>query len=715
MSCPVTLDEYNETNFPVSLPCGHTISILAANSIKESSESVYIDGERFIKFTCPICRDIHMIKPSHTFSKNYALLAILENQTGSLSGDASIEADQTLPVQRQPYTIEVSPMEEGQLVKVSDITEDESVQNQNRTKHIYIGCDISGSMGKLVNKNLGLTRLDLVKYNVEMLLRYLAEKNDPDIVCKITIVAFSNIVRVLFERTAVTYSNLSNLINTVSAMRHGYATNIKAAMNTIFDMIDPSDNNIVAILTDGQPTDIDGYVEIDDSTDYIEILKQNEDKFTSLSMIGYGYSLANNIMLETARYGGGVSSFGSDETMISNVFIRWVAWAMTAISKPFPRLNLSDLWNTSSICINMPVLTKLQSQYCLIPNTHNLINEHTVVPLVGHSPEYDRIRFCKALEKSINARHMTAINDLFSSTEFKDNNKILANECLSETGEIKMAFSSKYFHTWGKAYLYSTLRGHEMSHMWNFKDKSLKKYSNILFDTEVSILDDIFAMMPAPTPSKLASESLQSYGGMSQVFNNQNSTCWTVDSMITLSDGSDCVIQDIRPGMKVTTFDPINQEWNVAEVKYVIRQACKNGTVDAVPLGHRGRARMTVNHPILDLTTSPNPNYCWAKNYYTPEKYYSDYVYNMVISAHHHILSDGVICVTMGHSMTEEVVDELGFTGSDVVPHSYFGDMSKVTSDIQKIGVDNEEYVTVNYDQVIRDPYTGYITSLSGC
>ena len=547
-----------------------------------------------------------------------------------------------------------------------------------------------------------------------MLLRYLAE-NDPDVVCKITIVTFCNIVRVLVDRVDVTYSTLPDLINSVSTMSHGYATNIKAAMNTIFDMMYPCDNNIVAILTDGLPTDIDGYVEIDDPRDYIEILKQNEGKFSSLSMIGYGYNLSNNIMLETARYGGGVLSFGSDETMISNVFIRWVAWAMTTISKPFPRLNLSDFWNTSSICINMPVLTKLQSQYCLIPNTHTLINEHTVVPLVGHSTEYDRIRFCKALEKSINARQMRAINDLFNSAEYRDNNKILANECLSETGEIKMAFSSKYFHTWGKAYLYSTLRGHEMSHMWNFKDKSLKKYSNILFDTEVSILDNIFKMMPAPTPSRLALESVQSYGGMSQVFNNQNSTCWTVDSMITLSDGSDCVIQDIRPGMKVTTYDPINHEWNVAEVKYVIRQACNNGIVDAVPLGHRGRARMTPNHPILDLTIDPNPYYCWAKNYYKPEKYYSDYVYNMVLSNHHHILSDGVICTTMGHGMTKEVVDELGFNGSNVVVHSYFGNMYKVAYDIEKIGVDNEAYVTVNYDEVVRDPDTGYVTSLCKC
>jgi len=221
-------------------------------------------------------------------------------------------------------------------------------------------------------------------------------------------------------------------------------------------------------------------------------------------------------------------------------------------------------------------------------------------------------------------------------------------------------------------------------------------------------------MMPPPTPSKVASESVSAHGGMANVFNNSSSTCWAENSTITLADGDKCWVQNIRAGMEVTSYNPDTGGLDVAKVKYVLRQPCQDNSVQIVPLGLCGRARMTPNHPILDVTKSPNPGYYWAKDYYTPETVESAYVYNFILDRHHHIMSDDTVCVTMGHGMTEVKMIQLLNGGIDVVVHSYFGDMDKMVADCERIGVDAEGYVTINDAAVVRDPETGYVVSFAG-
>ena len=83
ITCPVTFEEYTEVNFPVSLPCGHTISSVAAKSIFRGS-SVFADPGRLDllgcrKFRCPTCRGETVVKPDHKFPKNYAILDLVSD------------------------------------------------------------------------------------------------------------------------------------------------------------------------------------------------------------------------------------------------------------------------------------------------------------------------------------------------------------------------------------------------------------------------------------------------------------------------------------------------------------------------------------------------------------------------------------------------------------------------------------------------------------
>ena len=85
-------------------------------------------------------------------------------------------------------------------------------------------------------------------------------------------------------------------------------------------------------------------------------------------MIGYGHNLSHRIMIESARAGGGVCSFGSDESMISNVFIRWLAWAFVTYPDKCPKIDCETITNQSRDKIThiVPALTRIFPQYVLL-------------------------------------------------------------------------------------------------------------------------------------------------------------------------------------------------------------------------------------------------------------------------------------------------------------------------------------------------------------
>lgn len=705
MSCPVTLDNYTNDNYPVAIPCGHTISVAAAKQIIDRSYS----HNNLINFSCPICRKVFQIQSVNDLPKNFGLLEHIENTSNTqsitslpaLPPSITMEENQTNSDQQtqdnSPYRIESKPTQHGHLAKIS--LKEELIQDIHidDPRQIFIGCDVSGSMGSLVNEELGLTRLDLVKYNVDMLLIYLAQKAEKT-THNVTIVAFSDRTRVIADKEEVTIDTLPSLRERVNSMKPTYTTNILGAINKLISLMIPEKNNIAVILTDGQPTDNEGIVKPDNPESYVNILKNNA-QFNSFSIIGYGHNLSHRIMIETARAGGGVCSFGSDESMISNVFIRWLGWAFTTYPHKCASIH-SEILNNQS-CNEMthivPALTRIFPQYILLKknrrishlNGFPIINDSDNLDLYlgDHDPHLDRLRFCQVLEESIIIRSIRPLIKLINTNNFRSRNTELSKECFynaNNFGQIGMAFEPQYFNKWGQAYLYSTLRGHEMMHQWNFKDKILNNYRTYAFDEEVRELDDIFATMPPPIPTYNSSKEITARS-MATIFNNKNSTCWVKNSVITLVDGSDCLIQNVRPGMRVASYSIETRSISQATVEWVTREPVKSGIVKAVMLGERGLAQLTPNHPVIDFSVSPSPCYKWPSKLGDVVDCETNYVYNLVLNRNHHVISDGVICVTLGHGITEKVLAQNGFMGRNVVPHSFFGDRNLILEQLTRI------------------------------
>ena len=709
--CPVLFKLYTNKNYPIVLQCGHTISINAAKQIHSSSELVdnnaAITTDSHKKFICPICRSNFILSNSHVFTKNFTLIDVLNL-------DSTIESSHSI----NPYKTKLIRINNPSY-KLLEI----SIDNNTDTDAIelFLVCDISGSMNSLVNRELGLTRLDLVKYNIEMLLRYLTTYCI--IPTFISILTFSDNVDVLIHRQKVTNLSLDTIISKVKALQPQYTTNIKSALLTLFNIMDKTKNNIVGILTDGKPTNNEGYAEPDNPKDYINLISEHKDRFNSISIIGYGHQLSNKIMIEIARKGNGVYVFGSDETMISNVFIRWISRVFSSLQRKSPEIKYTDNTLTHQVA-NIPSFVNnacgTKSQYLLLNHDDVIETQINSEIIVDSFAQLDNnlkkilaiSYFAIILEKSILEHNLSLLKSNLSSNILLSHLPLdLIKEFDPNTGQIGMSFNYINFEKWGKPYLYSTLRCLEANHCWNFKDKYLNCFADGMFNDIISQLNMIFKSMPDPIPSKESSVSLKSLGGMTSIFNNPNSTCWASGSMITISDGTECPIQNLREGMKVTTYDPIKKQYSTAKILYVVRQICVNSSSLIVNLGDHHRAKLTPNHPVL-LITNEIDRYVWSKNLKDSVNYHTDYVYNLVLSRDHHVLSDGIICVTMGHGMTEEKVIQHQYSGVDVVPHSYFGDINKVTDDCQKIGKDIDGYITVHQENVCRD-INGYVTSLT--
>ena len=107
MSCPITLEPYTEENFPVSLPCGHSISNTAAADILARS-FVFSDLGRLDllgmrKFVCPSCRAETNVNPSparHHFPKNYALLELILGDKSTATMPSTLPPVQPAPPAR---------------------------------------------------------------------------------------------------------------------------------------------------------------------------------------------------------------------------------------------------------------------------------------------------------------------------------------------------------------------------------------------------------------------------------------------------------------------------------------------------------------------------------------------------------------------------------------------------------------------------------------
>jgi len=144
--------------------------------------------------------------------------------------------------------------------------------------------------------------------------------------------------------------------------------------------------------------------------------------------------------------------------------------------------------------------------------------------------------------------------------------------CLLEdlNGQMTEAVSRKdYFSKWGKHYMRSIRRAHELKQCNNFKDPGVQHYGNTTFESIRDLADDKFSSLPPPVAHNVRPSSgnvrqqSSSFGrsaapaapptvSMSS-FNNRDMVCFHGNASVHLKDGAMKAASKVVPGDVLST------------------------------------------------------------------------------------------------------------------------------------------------------------------
>ena len=246
-------------------------------------------------------------------------------------------------------------------------------------------------------------------------------------------------------------------------------------------------------------------------------------------------------------------------------------------------------------------------------------------------------------------------------------------------GQIKMALSREdWFNKWGKHYLPSLRRAHQLQQCNNFKDPGIQHYGGELCAKIRDFSEDIFLKLPPPVPASARHNNHNTYAHVSAplvgssrqsqpasvaapinmaAYNNRDAGCFHEHCLITMQDGSKKQCKDIKRGDILSSGD---------SVEGIFRSDLSN-VDNKIPLVHfednrnRGNPVMlTAYHPIridgkwqfpVDLVKDVIDTPCTSL--------FSFVLKNRTSS----IVVNDIECITLAH----------GIECDNVASHSFFG------------------------------------------
>lgn len=335
---------------------------------------------------------------------------------------------------------------------------------------------------------------------------------------------------------------------------------------------------------------------------------------------------------------------------------------------------------------------------------------------------------------------------------------------LDLTKEINLACeNSSNFEKWGKHYLPSIRRAHQLQQCNNFKDPGVQFYGGPLFNSLRDEAEDVFCTLPAPTPSSNYNYNSNSYSYYNSTptsnstsssntnsydmsaYMNASAGCISGGCEVLLSDGSLKLMESIVKGDKVSCNLSFNNPHNMkyeATVECVVRTRCTNqiemvrfpSGLIATPWHPVYLMNQNNNNDNNDNDNDSNNNNTKSKEWVFPIEFIGEsqlsseeWIYNLVLgpikliqdqqnidnnnkinelNRGQSFVVNGVECISLAHGITNDKVAEHEFYGSE-----------KVVESLQSlVGIDSyfkNGIVTMNSSQVIRDPITGLVCNYS--
>ena len=258
-------------------------------------------------------------------------------------------------------------------------------------------------------------------------------------------------------------------------------------------------------------------------------------------------------------------------------------------------------------------------------------------------------------------------------------------------GQVTEAISKDlWYKKWGRHYLRSLARAHQLQRCNNFKDPGVQAYGGSIFSQVRDMADDAFLKLPPPKPTKKNVAPPRGVTRCSTVrmasYHNRNNPCFAGHCLVEMADGTQKRVDQIQRGDEVVG----------GVVVCVVKTLCANNSIELVTL--KGGLQVTPWHPIHVSGRG------WVfPCEVTPAVFTScGAVYSFVLNtaSTHTMLINGYPAVTLGHS----------FKG-DIREHAFFGSR-RVLEELKKMKGWCRGLVVMRPDCVLRDPVSTLIVGL---
>jgi Mg-chelatase subunit ChlD len=668
--CPITLDVMND---PVVMPDGHTY------------ERVAITEALARKPISPLTRQPMIISSARP---NYAIKSLIDTWRSGHEAAPTVPTTSDPPgTPGTPIASHPSVIQSPAHIELAEFTAHSDAGHlhvrvtpkptEGRLPLALIAMiDISGSMGQNVCRSVrglesvDISRLALVQHALKTIIEVLGDED------QVTFITFSDDADLLLPATPLTAAGKSAARMAINSMQSTNSTNIWAALRSGLRSADQfrglQFNTSLLLFTDGEPN-INPPRGI--LTELRDALAQMTPDFT-ISTFGFGYKIDSDLMENIARLGHGVYGYCPDCTMVGTIFINFLANSLTTVAQrakleirglsskliyPLTLLNGSS----RNVIIDIDDATNIEV-VLTIPSTGDRFVLNHAEP-VNEGDEGDAKR--ELVEQIYRRKYISIISDnLFTPDSGLQQAQTLFDEISAlptitpflqsllidlvnphpNHGQISKAFEGTNFAKWGKDFLRSHVLFHIFEQCGNFKDESLQNYAGSKFCEYRTMVNKVFIDLPPPQPrSCQTSDSVSHMPVQMDAFYDYNGGCFDGDAIVELIDGNKRV-RDLVKGDRLH---------NGGIVECVL-ETITNKRCPAVVLNG---VAFTPFHPVLSGGAWVFPN-----DLGPVVEVELDAWFNLVVSGPKSVLLNGIPAITLGHGMTEGVLEHPYF-GTEVV------------------------------------------------
>ena len=579
--------------------------------------------------------------------------------------------------------------------------------------------------------NSGLSLLDIVKHATKTVIEILGPED-----C-LAIITYADKATLALPFLKMTRENKNRATRVVDAFTTKGSTNLWDGLHQAMELANKmTQTTDVFLLTDGVPNIHPPRGELETFTRYKAKGKCNY----RISTFGFGYNLDSKLLNDLAVQGDGQFFFIPDSSFVGTVFINATSFVVsTALGKStlvfednaVPRINhenesdeaskppqertkalpslsfghnfdlmvtKSDYgeyipWDTPEYSIDWDVPRLRFAMVDLIRRAEDRLNRREANALKTAQVDYHLI--LKALREDLKTAQ-EEIKELLSEFDSAldrpanpevDYHSILKALREDLAGQITEAYSREDWHRkWGKHYLLSLARAHELQRCTNFKDPGLQIYATSKFGMIRDEAEEIFCKIPPPTPSRrVDSTRYQPVASMSAYY-NASAGCLARGN-VRLADGRYVPVSSVAPG------DVLQLGSKTVKVRCVVTTECDNGVEELVEL--EGGVLVTPWHPIRKKGST---KWEFPANLGTAKLYSCNLVYNFVLDGDCAVPLGPYEAITLGH----------GISNDPVAKHAFFG-TNKVVQDLQSMYGWNQGRVHLGINPGRRDPATGQV------